>query len=892
MNKVLSRRFPRQVRADLFRYSSLFLMIALCMYIVIALVDAAEIVIQGTENNQVASNLEDGQVTVFTKLTDEQLKEISDTGVTIEPHISYDATLDDGSVLRIFVNRTLVDKVTLDEGRFAEDDNEIVLEKRYCEEHDIHSGDVIKIGNEDVTVTGIGSAVDYDASYRKLTDTAVESRIFGLGFVTEHGYEHLRQICKTGSEDLTYAFVLNGAMSSDDLKQIIQTFDFDYKEVDDPYYREMLNDTYGKRDEITDGINDLVDGVDELYDGAEELKDGTAELADGMGDLYDGSKELYDGTEKAIQYMPEMLQGGLKGLKNGTGELKDGIKEAYDGSVELDDGAGELLDGVSEIKDGVKDLKKQSNEMLDEIFSKSPDNITSFLLRGDNMRIGGAAGDIEINKMIGVVAGVIVIVLFTYVLSVFVIHQIQEESSVIGALYALGVKKKDLMRHYIFIPTAISFLGGLTGAAFGLSGLGSSWQTSDSYSYYSIPWFDKVVPAYLIVYAVVMPPVVSVIVNYLVIRKSLSRTALSLIKNEQKASKGKDIKLPNMPFMRKFKIRQMLRERRTAVTVVAGMLISLLIFMMGMDCYVLCKSVGELSVKDTRYNYMYNYKYPTDEPPAGGEPCYVTSLKRERLGYSLDVTVMGIDDDNPYIDVKPIKGKNKIVASDAVCARYGVGKGDKIILTDNASDIDYAFTIAEVVPYSVGLTVFMDIESMRELFGEDEDYYNVVLSDSSLDIEEGRLYSVTKKEDVERSSGIFSDLMAPMVTMLMTMSIIIFCIVMYLMTSVMIERASFGISLLKIFGFNGREVKELYLDGNRMVIMIGALIGIPVAKMIIDRLFPVFISNVACCMHLEYKWYHYVMIYAAIVLFYSLISMILTSKLNKVTPAEVLKNRE
>lgn len=1084
MNRVLSRRFPRQIKADLFRYTSLFLMIALCMYIVIALVDAAEIVIQGTENNQKVSNLEDGQVTVFSKLTDKQLSEISDTGVMIEPHISYDITLDDGSVLRMFVNRELIDKVALDEGRFAEGTYEIVLEKRYCEEHGIHVDDLIKIGNEDVTVTGIGSAVDYDAPYKKLTDTAIDSRTFGVGFVTNEGYEHYKQVCKTGSEDLTYAFVLNDAMSSDDLKQMIKDLDFDYKQVDDPYYREMLDDTYGKRDEITDGINDLVDGVDELYDGVEELKDGTAELSDGMKELYDGSEELYDGTgeladgvdelgdgvtdladgavklddgsndlhdgayalwdglaglkaganelddalhelednngtltggaekvfdgvismaessineqitspplsapaidinrddyAEVLSQVADMIEGaggdassvrelkgsldgiaryvegtkeytdavgkissgaselnagalsavdgalalsdgaaklhdgttelkdgtdeladgveelkdGVSELRDGTKELKDGAKEAYDGSTELDDGAGELLDGVTELKDGVADLKKQSDEMLDEIFSKSPDNITSFLLRGDNMRIGGAAGDIEINKMIGVVAGVIVIVLFTYVLSVFVIHQIQEESSVIGALYALGVKKKDLMRHYIFIPTVISFLGGLTGAVFGLSGLGSSWQTSDSYSYYSIPWFDKVVPAYLIVYAVIMPPVVSVIVNYLVINKSLSRTALSLIKNEQKASRGKDIKLPDMPFMSKFKLRQMLRERRTAITVIAGMVISLLIFMMGMDCYVLCKSVGELSVKDTRYNYMYNYKYPTDEPPAGGEPCYVTSLKRERLGYALDVTVMGIDDDNPYIDVKPVKGKNKIVASDAVCARYGVGKGDKIILTDNASDIDYAFTIAEVVPYSVGLTVFMDIESMRELFGEDEDYYNVVLSDIELNIEEGRLYSVTNKDDVERSSGIFSDLMAPMVTMLMVMSIIIFCIVMYLMTSVMIERAGFGISLLKIFGFNGREVKKLYLDGNRMVVMIGALIGIPVAKMIIDRLFPVFISNVACPMHLEYEWYHYIMIYAAIVGFYSLISLILTGKLNRVTPAEVLKNRE
>ena len=50
--------------------------------------------------------------------------------------------------------------------------------------------------------------------------------------------------------------------------------------------------------------------------------------------------------------------------------------------------------------------------------------------------------------MCGLVAGVIVMILFTYVISVFVIHGIEKESSVIGALYALGVQQKDLILHY------------------------------------------------------------------------------------------------------------------------------------------------------------------------------------------------------------------------------------------------------------------------------------------------------------------------------------------------------------------------------------------------------------------------------------------------------------
>lgn len=908
MNRILRKRFPRQIKADFFRLGSLFLMIALCMYIVIALVDAAEIIITGTEKNQEESHIEDGQFTVFNALTESQLSEIENAGVTIEPHISYDMTLDDGSVIRVFKNRTLIDIVTLDSGREATAANEIVLEKRYCEEHDIGVGSVLLIGGEEITVTGIGSSVDYDAPLKKFSDTAVDSTIFGTGFVSAEGYDHLKEIAKTGTEDLTYAFILNDAMTSNDLKQMIGGFEFDYESVDDPYYQELLEDSYGKKDEICDGISELVDGArelnegaGELYDGAGELADGAKELEDGLGQIADGSEKIYDGVKKlkkSLSVIPGASD-SLKPLVDGMSDLNDAVHEAYEGSGELRegaeelyDGAGELYDGTTELYDGVKELQDKSDELLDEIFSSSPDNLTAFLLKEDNLRIGGAAGDIEINKTVGLVDGIVVIILFTYVLSVFVINQIREESSTIGALYALGVKKKDLLKHYIFMPTIISLLGGICGAAVGLSGFGSSWQMSDSYNYYSIPVFDKVVPAYLIVYAVVMPPVVSAIVNFLVINKSLSRTALSLIRNEQKVSKSKDISLPNMPFIRKFKIRQMLRERRAVLTVIFGMAISLMIFMMGLNCYVLCKHIGEYSSRDTHYSYMYTYKYPTKEVPEGGEACFVTSLQKESLGYTIDVTVMGIDDDNPFIDVSTVPGKNKVVISDAVASKYGVSVGDKLILTDNANDMDYAFTVEDIVPYSVGLTVFMDIDSMRELFGESDDYYNVIMADHELDIEEGRLYSVTTKADIDKASGVFVELMAPVFILLIGMSSVIFCLVMFLMTSVMIDKASFGISLMKIFGFNKKEVRKLYLDGNKAVIAVGALVAIPLAKVITDKMFPMFVANVACGLPLKFEWYYYIAIYVAIIVFYNLVSLLLTGKLGRMTPAEVLKNRE
>ena len=289
---------------------------------------------------------------------------------------------------------------------------------------------------------------------------------------------------------------------------------------------------------------------------------------------------------------------------------------------------------------------------------------------------------------------------------------------------------------------------------------------------------------------------------------------------------------------------------------------------------------------------MYSYKYPTKEPPEGGEGVYIQTLKKEQYGFNLDITVMGIDDDNPYIDVKTIPGKNKIVASDSVAVRYKVGIGDKIIFSDTANDIDYAFTVADIVPYSVGLTVFMDIDDMRDLFGEDDDYYNVVMSDKKLEIEEGRIYSVTSKEEIDKAAGIFLKLMQSMFVTLIGASIVIFCLVMYLMIAVMIDRASFGISLLKIFGFRGGEVKKLYLDGNRIMIILASVVAVPLAKWVMDSIFPSFIGNVACAIHLEFKWYLYVAIFGGILLSYEFISLLMLRKLNKVKEVEVLKNRE
>ena len=1125
MQRILSKRVLRDIRENLLRYLALFFLVALVMYMVVAIVGAAETIMQGTKESGRIHHREDGQFGVFVPLTDDEIAQITEKGVTLQRDFSLDFHLGQ-STLRVYRERETVDLFVPSQGSEVPAQGEILLEQHYAEKHELGLGDSLTVGGRDFIVTGIGSTPDYDAAYEKTSDTTVDSNLFGVGFVTAEDYEALKAGGENfRTEDYTYTYLLNDAMTDQELKELLQSFELDRSKVTDTYFLEMLADAEETKNDLQDGIRELLDGVNELADGVDELAEHNAELTDaadtlfdamleqvndslkdagvevtltssnyeqqlntmianphaytasmrqdlqdikksldelqeykdgikaytegvnaasdgsgklvvgmgqltansdalnqgadaifnailgmvneqlqaqfntfgfpfsglttdgygkeldqmavmftqmgysqvaaqlstvkgqldtvsqfrdgvkaytkgvgeasignqqlfgGLSTLYTASEVVVDGTDAVVDALIDMVEAQLKEsditvdltadnykeeLERLTAEgssvdakLKDSLKEAKDtladledfreGIIDYTDAVDEIADGSRELRDGVQELQDETDDMIEEYFTFDIDNLTQFLIAADNPRIDAAAGDVIINRFAGILAGIILMVLFTYVISVFVIHNIEKESSVIGALYALGVTRGQLLFHYLLNPMLIAFLGGVVGCILGFSKYGTGWQMGDSIAYYSLPPIRIVTPGYLLFYSLIMPPVTAVVVNYLVINKKLKCTALSLLRNEQTAGKAgriQNMNLGNMKFLLRFQIRQMLREIRSAFAVVIGMFICLLILMMSIDCAVLCINFGNACLEETKYAYMYTYKYPTEDVPEGGTPAYVENLKKEAYGYNLDVTVLGIDDDNPYFPIVTADKKNEIVISSAAAQKFGVKVGEKLVLSDEVNERDYAFTVKNIVRFTSGVYVFLDRDIMQELFDQEDDYYNVVFADHALDIDNGRLYATVSKENVEESSQIFTDMMGPMVVMLVAISALIFMIVMYLMMKVMIDRSAFSISLMKVFGYRRREIRRLYLDGNFYVILLGALICVPLAKWSMDLVYPYCIANVAIGMDLKFTPQIYIMIYGGILLCYMVINFLLVGRLNKLVPAEVLKNRE
>ena len=138
-------------------------------------------------------------------------------------HLRYQ--LSDKSIVRAFKNRKNINRVILENGNYPENDNEIILEKRYCAEHNISIGDTITLGSDTFKVVGTGCVSDYNAPYKNISDSIVDSKQFGMAFLTENAYNTLKENnLSMKTEEYTYAYTLNDNITDSELKELMRNF--------------------------------------------------------------------------------------------------------------------------------------------------------------------------------------------------------------------------------------------------------------------------------------------------------------------------------------------------------------------------------------------------------------------------------------------------------------------------------------------------------------------------------------------------------------------------------------------------------------------------------------------------------------------------------------------
>ena len=208
MRSPLTKRFPRELKNNLGKYLGVFLLIALAIAFTSGfLVAASSIELIGKEMRDVYYT-EDGHFSTTFEADKHSLKAVEEHGCTVEEQFYYDAPLDFDSAsgesmqARVFVNRGERNQAVYCEGRAPETSDEVAFDRVFCQNNDLHVGDVVTLAGDDKTVSGIMVLSDYTCLFQNNSSFIFNALSFTTAQVTKECFDSIDQ----GSLIYSYAF--------------------------------------------------------------------------------------------------------------------------------------------------------------------------------------------------------------------------------------------------------------------------------------------------------------------------------------------------------------------------------------------------------------------------------------------------------------------------------------------------------------------------------------------------------------------------------------------------------------------------------------------------------------------------------------------------------------
>ena len=138
-------------------------------------------------------NIEDGKFETEEKIYKNQQEDIEKKGLTLYENFYIEKALLNGTTLRIFKNRTKVDKVCLMKGRLPEKTGEIAIDRMYADNNKLSVGDSLQSGKRKWKITGLVALSDYSALFQNNNDTMFDAVKFGVAVVTDEEFNSFNE---------------------------------------------------------------------------------------------------------------------------------------------------------------------------------------------------------------------------------------------------------------------------------------------------------------------------------------------------------------------------------------------------------------------------------------------------------------------------------------------------------------------------------------------------------------------------------------------------------------------------------------------------------------------------------------------------------------------------
>ena len=768
MKNPLFKRLPYILKDEIAKYLIIFLFMAGSIGLISGFLVADGSMIKAYNDSFDKYNIEDGHFRLNDSLSKENKKTLEKENVTIYNLNYNEEEVGSSSTIRLFKPRNKVNQVCIMDGKLPKNKNEIAIDRMYADNNNYQVGQTIKVGKKKLKITGLVALSDYSALFSKNSDLMFDAIKFGVGIVSDEGFESFKDA------------------------KIYYNYAWTYNE---------------KVDNEVNASNDFLNV---------------------------------------------------------------------------------LVKNVSGIDDYIPQYANQAIHFT-----------------GDDMGGDEAMMTVLLYIIIGILA---------FVFAITTKNTIESEAPMIGTLRAMGYTKKEMLVQYMTLPILVSLVACIVGNILGYTYF-KDVMAGMYYGSYSLPTYQTRWNANAFLLTTVIPAILMFVINAVLISGRLRLSPLRFLRHDF-AKKGKShaVRLPNFRFFSRFRLRILLQNKSSYFTLFLGIIFANILLLFGMMMKPLLSHYQTEAVENmlADYQYILNVPDPIDEDDEytlmgivqklltpslktnteGVETFALTSLKnipKNREGES--ISVYGIQKDSKYVSAELFE--NGVTISDGYAEKYGMKVGDTLELKEPYEDKTYSFEVKSIYAYPGALAVFLPMDVFCEKFEHPEDYFNGYFSNEPItDLEESYIATKITEDDMTKISRQLNVSMGEMFQLINVFSIVLFMLLIYLLTKLIIEKNTTSISMVKILGYENREILSLYLTATTWVVIVSIGVSLIIASALIRQIYVIMLSEYSGWLTYYIDPAIYGKMYLMGLAAYAVIAVLQFRHIQKIPMDEELKNVE
>lgn len=590
-----------------------------------------------------------------------------------------------------------------------------------------------------------------------------------------------------------------------------------------------------------------------------------------------------------------------------------------------------------------KEEKEVSEDLMEDIGKIV--TLEAFVPQYQNQAINFTGDDMGSDKAMIIMLLYIVIVIMAFVFGITISNTIRKEAGVIGTLRASGYTRRELVMHYMTLPVLITLVGALIGNILGYT-VFKGVCAGMYYGSYSLPTYVTIWNAEAFLLTTVVPVIIMLVVNYGILRHKLKLSPLKFLRRDLSGRKQKRaIRLsPKIKIFSRFRLRVIFQNMSNYIVLFIGILFANLLLMFGL----LLPSVlshYQLEIQDNMLaKYQYMLQVPVSAVSGNKFESLVSLLEfymdsetknedaEEFSAYSLntlpgkykseEVLLYGIEPDSKYVKInfddtqdkiesgnteeKKNEGKTDkpadeikkestgVYISKAYADKFLLHEGDTITLKEKYEKDEYSFKIVGIYDYTAALCVFMPRSDLNDLFDLGDDYYSGYFSDTEItDIKNQYIGSVVNLDALTKISRQLDVSMGSMMGLVNGFAIMIYMVLIYLLSKIIIEKNAQSISMVKILGYTNGEISRLYILSTSVVVVLCLLLSLPIETAVMNVLFrEMMLASISGWITLWIDPMIYVQMFGAGIVTYGLVALLEFRRVKKVPMDEASKNVE